>query len=180
MANDKWPVIISLLQQLNLSDIIGTSFCSNLIMETRVQYVRDGWRSYGPPVLGAILVLVILFGGYSLWSRGRTPKVTPIAIPGGFDNLSQELNNKTDLRLSPTTSAGSGQANIPRSNLGGGTGTVVTPTTSAGSGQAPSAASSSAMAKGGVLPKAGFPGFALVAGLFSSLFAGLKLSKYKK
>src|SRR3989344_1506720 len=79
MANDKWPVIISLLQQLNLSDIIGTSFCSNLIMETRVQYVRDGWRSYGPPVLGAILVLVILFGGYSLWSRGRTPKVTPIA-----------------------------------------------------------------------------------------------------
>lgn len=147
-------------------------------METKVQYVRDGWRSYGPPVLGAILVLVILFGGYSLWSKGRTPKVTPIAPPSGFDNLSQDLNNKTDLRLSPTTAP---SANTPRSNLGAGTGTVVTPTPtparSAGSGQA---ASASAMAKGGVLPKAGFPGFALVAGLFSSLFAGLKLSKYKK
>ena len=150
-------------------------------METRVQYVRDGWRSYGPPVLGAILVLVILFGGYSLWSKGRTPKVTPITAPSGFDNLSQELNNKTDLRLSPTAAP---SANTPRSNLGA-TGTVVTPTPtrSAGSGQAQaqgSTASPSAGTKGGVLPKAGFPGFAVVAGLFSSLFAGLKLSKYKK
>ncbi|MDO8452284.1 MAG: hypothetical protein Q7S79_00880 [bacterium] len=142
-------------------------------METRVQYVREGWRSYGPPVLGALLVLLILFGGYSLW-KGRNPKVTPIAAPSGFDNLSQDLNNQIDLRLSPTTTP---SANTPRSNLGGGTVVTPTPTPTAGSGQA---ASTSATAKGGVLPKAGFPGFAVVAGLVSSLFAGLKLSKYKK
>ena len=154
-------------------------------METRVQYVRDGWRSYGPPVLGALLVLLILFGGYSLW-KGRNPKVTPIAAPSGFDNLSQDLNNQVDLRLSPspTPTTGSGQANpnTPRSNLGGGT--VVTPTPTpiptAGSGQAQSGASTSAVAKGGVLPKAGFPGFAVVAGFVTSLLAGFKLSKYKK
>lgn len=131
-------------------------------METKVQYVKDGWRSYGPPVLGAILVLLILFGGYSLW-RGRQTRPPEIAAPE-VNDLAQDLDNSVDLRLSPSPTP---DPNTPRSNLGGGT--VVTPT-----------ATPSAGIKGGVLPKSGFPGFAVVAGLVSSLFAGLKLSKYKK
>lgn len=144
-------------------------------METKVQYVREGWRSYGPPVLGAILVLLILFGGYSLWkgSRGRNIEV---ANPPAINDLAQDLDNAVDLRLSPTPNTVN--PNTPRSNLGTGS---VTPTPTRAPGQT-GTASPSATAKGGVtqLPNAGFPGFGVIAGLIASFVAGLKLSKYKK
>lgn len=143
-------------------------------METKVQYVKDGWRSYGPPVLGAILVLLILFGGYSLW-KGRQTRPIEIANPPAVNDLAQDLNNSVDLRLSPTPTP-TVNPNTPRSNLGGG---AVTPTPTKTPAQG-GAATPSAGVKGGVLPKAGFPGFAVVAGLVASFFAGLKLSKYKK
>lgn len=140
-------------------------------METKVQYVKDGWRSYGPPVLGAILVLLILFGGYSLW-KGRQSRPPEIAVPG-VNELGQDLDKSVDLRLSPTPTL---NPNTPRSNLGAGS---VTPTPTKTQAQG-GTATPSAGVKGGVLPKAGFPGFAVVAGFVASLLAGLKLSKYKK
>lgn len=140
-------------------------------METKVQYVKDGWRSYGPPVLGAILVLLILFGGYSLW-KGRQSRPPEIAVPG-VNELGQDLDNSVDLRLSPTPTL---NPNTPRSNLGAGSVTS-TPTKAQAQG---GTATPSAGVKGGVLPKAGFPGFGVVAGFAASLLAGIKLSKYRK
>ena len=43
-----------------------------------VQQTENVWKTYGPPIIGAVTILVILIGGYYLWQsrKPQTPKTT--------------------------------------------------------------------------------------------------------
>lgn len=43
-----------------------------------IQQTENVWKTYGPPIIGALTILVILIGGYYLWQNRKpaTPKTT--------------------------------------------------------------------------------------------------------
>lgn len=160
-------------------------------METKVQYIKDAWRSYGPPVFGAIIVLLVLSGGY-YFLRNKQNLPTQIPAPSVINSVnefSQDLSNTVDLRLSPTPTSNL-DTNTPQSNLGGNTAntTSTTSTKNAEKGSTGTPATlptettptKSTETTVDVLPKAGFPGFTYVTALIATLLTGIGLTKFKK
>lgn len=136
-------------------------------MENRYNQVRERiayyWPTYGPPVLGALLVILALFVGYRILSNRNEVTPTPQV---------QEDNLSLNLEGSPTPEQPGASVTLP----GG-----ATPTPVPVGGVAQNEATPAATTKGGeTLPETGFPlVFAIPA--FSALaFGGYKLSRARK
>ncbi len=150
-------------------------------MENRYNQTRERlayyWPTYGPPVLGALLVLLALFVGYRILSNRDEKASTP-----------QVQDNNLSLNIEPTPGESQPPAEVTlpagvtpaQTPVGGVASDTKGAMGSTGSPSATSSATSSAMTKGGKLPETGFPiVFAIPA--FSALaFGGYKLSKAKK
>ncbi|MBI4028791.1 MAG: hypothetical protein HY376_00265 [Candidatus Blackburnbacteria bacterium] len=131
-------------------------------MEERFQKIRERvvyyWPTYGPPVLGAILVLLALFVGYRILAN-RTPKPTTTGL--NDNNLSLNVQG------TPTLVEPNASVTLPAG---------VTPTPTPGE-----VATGPATTKGGkALPKTGFPLFLAIPVFAGMGIGGLKLSKFKK
>lgn len=136
-------------------------------MRERFQIVRqqlaEGWPYYGPRVIGAVVILLLLVGGYVVWRnlpRGREP-----------------LINQLGLSLTPTP-APLGGTEQPESTitLGG----TPTPTPRPEAGQPLAGTPTPIADKAANLPKTGFPIALAIPGLLLALGGGLKLSRFKK
>ncbi|OGY16489.1 MAG: hypothetical protein A3H88_01130 [Candidatus Blackburnbacteria bacterium RIFCSPLOWO2_02_FULL_44_9] len=139
-------------------------------MQERIQQVRERvvyyWPTYGPPILGALLVLLALFVGYRILNNRSQDEVTTPAIPD------------TNLSLSATPTPGLGEPNATVTLPAG----APTPTQAPIGGVASdTVATTSATTKGGqTLPETGFPVFLAIPAFSAVAFGGFKLSKAKK
>lgn len=135
---------------------------TNRLKERVVYY----WPTYGPPILGAVLVLLALFVGFRILSNR------------GKDDANKTQVNESNLAMNvqnPTPSEPSSTVTLPAG---------VTPTPS----EAPKA-EVAAITKGGLqaspsagktLPETGFPLVFALPGLLGATAGGYKLSKFKK
>ncbi|OGY09054.1 MAG: hypothetical protein A2782_01030 [Candidatus Blackburnbacteria bacterium RIFCSPHIGHO2_01_FULL_43_15b] len=129
-------------------------------MEERFQKIRERvvyyWPTYGPPVLGAILVLLALFVGYRILAN-RTPKPTTTGI--------NDSNLSLNVQGTPTPVEPNASVTLPA-------GATPTPV---------EVATGPATTKGGqALPETGFPLFLAIPAFASIGIGGFKLSKFKK
>ena len=141
-------------------------------MENRYNQTREKlayyWPTYGPPVLGALLVLLALFVGYRILSNRGEQATTPQV---------QEDNLLLNLEGTPTPEQPGASVTLPAR---------ATPTPEqvpvGGTAQedSESAATSSASTKGGQLPETGFPVVFAVPVFATLAFGGFKLSRVKK
>ncbi|MBI2268133.1 MAG: hypothetical protein HYU80_01645 [Candidatus Blackburnbacteria bacterium] len=123
-------------------------------MRERFQIVRqqlvEGWPYYGPRVIGAVVILLLLVGGYTVWRN--LPKV------------GEPTPNQLGLSLTPTPTP-LGESEQPKATISLGGTPTATPT--------PTAVTSN-------LPKTGFPVVLAIPVLLLALGGGLKLSSFKK
>lgn len=151
---------------------------------------RAIWRDFGPLIMGALVLLIVLGGGWYLWNRTRTVEQEPTII---VEENGEEVSLPTSEitipgaasprpSVVPTSTPSPAPTGTP-SGLGAGASTSPkpssTPAALAQAKGAPQVTAGPAMTKGGKLPQTGLP-FAQVA-LFSLLpgvgFALHKLSK---
>lgn len=138
-------------------------------MEERVARIRERivyyWPTYGPPVLGAVLVLLAFFVGYRILSSRSQNEANKPQV--NESNLTLNVQSPTPVEPNSTVT-------LPA-------GVTPTPTTSA--------TDSVSMTKGGVaaspsagdkLPETGFPLVFVLPGLLGVSAGGYKLSKFKK
>lgn len=140
-------------------------------MQDRYTQVKEKivyyWPTYGPPVLGAVLVLLALFVGYKILSNKQTTSNTPSVQENNLALTTQ--GTPTPQEPSSTVTLPAGVTPTPVQALGG------TSTTKGGIEATPEATT-----KGGQkLPETGFPLFALVPVFAGMGLGGFKLSKFK-
>lgn len=144
-------------------------------MQEKFYTIRErivtSWPTYGPSIVGAVLVLLALFVGYRIWT-GRSQVAAPVTDVTDT-NLTMTVE-PTPTPVVPNTE--------PSSNLVVGSGgTVITPTPAQVA--VASQATDSSATKGGVpttLPETGFPLFAVLPGFGLAVAGGFKLLKSKK
>ncbi len=128
------------------------------------------WPTYGPPVLGALLVLLALFVGWRILSNRGDRVTTPQVQENNLSLNVEPTQGQTQPDAEVTLPAGVTPTPVP---VGG-----VESTTKGG--EATDSATSSAMTKGGQLPETGFPVVFAIPAFASLAFGGWKLSKAKK
>ncbi|MBI2590500.1 MAG: hypothetical protein HYW33_01280 [Candidatus Blackburnbacteria bacterium] len=133
-------------------------------MEERFQKIRERityyWPTYGPPVLGATLVLLALFVGYRILANRTTDQTTT-----GINDSNLSLN----IQGTPTPAEPGATVTLPE-------GVTPTPTPTPAE-----VATGPATTKGGqALPETGFPLFLAIPAFAGIGIGGFKLSKFKK
>lgn len=118
---------------------------------------RAIWRDFGPLIMGALVLAVVLSGGWYLWQNSKSVENAPVVI--------EETQELGDTILLPTS-----EITIP-----GGL-AQSSPTPAPPVSPAPS---TSAQAKGGTLPKTGLP-LSQILALASLPIAGVLLKKLVK
>lgn len=136
-------------------------------MEERFQKIRERivyyWPTYGPPVLGAVLVLLALFVGYRLLSNRAANQTTT-----GINDNNLSLN----IQGTPTPTEPGATVTLPAG---------VTPTPTPQPSTEGTDATGPATTKGGqALPETGFPLVLAIPAFVGIGISGLKLSKFKK
>lgn len=147
-------------------------------MQDRFQQVKERvvyyWPTYGPPILGAVLVLLALFVGYRILSnRSNNTATTPSVTESNLTLNTEGSPTPSEPGANVTLPAGQ-TTPTPEQALGGASRTK-------GGLSATNGATTSGTTKGGQkLPETGFPLVLAIPGLIGATAGGFKLTKVKK
>lgn len=73
-------------------------------------YDNPSWKDYGPPILGAIIVLLILVGGWQLWrNRTQEPQQNAQVVQEEQTGAEEEAATPTPSPIPTTTNTEGGQ-----------------------------------------------------------------------